>query len=165
VNQSDIITDYQDGYYRIRVNRAQMNYWANPGLYFNDVTVEVDTYLVDGTADNIFGIICRYQNTSNFYYGVISSDGYAGILMTRNGSIDNLGGDYLEQYDEIILGGQLNHIRFDCIGSTLTLFVNGQFLLSVTDSSFSSGDVGLLVGTYSQPMTDLYFDNFTVYQP
>jgi len=165
VNQTDVITEYQDNYYRIRVNDTNLNAWANPGLYYTDVIVEVDTYKVGGPTDNLFGVICRYQNNANFYTGVISSDGFGGILHLNNGTFDNLGGEFLEAYDAIILGGDLNHIRFDCIGSTLTLFVNGAFLISVNDSTLTNGDVGLLAGTYSEAGTDMYFDDFSVYVP
>ena len=53
-----------------------------------DTIVEVDTYWAAGTFDNDFGVICRYQDTSNFYFGAISSDGYAAIIHMKDGSYD-----------------------------------------------------------------------------
>jgi hypothetical protein len=53
----------------------------------------------------------------------------------------------------------------DCIGDTLTLFVNDQQLAQVRDNEFPSGDVGLIAGTYDTPGTDIRFDNFVVYKP
>jgi len=56
-------------------------------------------------------------------------------------------------------------VRADCVGSTLTLYVNGEKLEQVTDSTFDSGDVGLLGGSFETGGVDLLFDNFIVYQP
>jgi hypothetical protein len=33
------------------------------------------------------------------------------------------------------------------------------------DSTLTSGDVGLMAGTFSNPGTDILFDNFVVRQP
>jgi hypothetical protein len=62
-------------------------------------------------------------------------------------------------------GNSGNHLRGDCVGSTLTLYANGQQISSITDTSFTSGDVGLIVGTFDDPNVGVTFDNFTVYQP
>jgi hypothetical protein len=47
----------------------------------------------------------------------------------------------------------------------LTLYANGTEILSVTDSTFDSGDVGLVAGTGDYIGTDILFDDFLVTQP
>ncbi len=165
VNLSDRITDYQDGSYYIWVNNPNSDAWANPNLNAWDTIVEVDTYWATGTLDNDFGVICRYQNTSNFYFGVISSDGFAAIIYMNDGSYDILGADAMERYTAIVQGDAHNHLRFDCVGDTLTLYTNGQLLISVSDTALSSGDVGLIAGTFDQGGVGILFDNFVVYLP
>lgn len=159
------ITDYADGRYRIFVNQPQHDYWANPGRSFEDVRVEVDATKAGGPDDNDFGLICRYQDTENFYAFLISSDGYFGVMKVAQGSSEMLGTDGLQSTDAIRQGATTNHIRGDCVGSQLTLYVNGEKVYSATDSAFSSGDVGLLAGTYDISGTDIHFDNFFVYEP
>ena len=165
VNLDNTITDYQDGYYRIWVKDPNMDIWANPSLYFADTIVEVDTYWISGTYDTDFGIICRYQDTSNFYFAVISSDGYAAVIHMLDGSYTILGADALQPYPAIVQGDALNHIRFDCVGDTLTLYVNGQRLITVSDPSLKNGDLGLIAGTYDEGGVEIFFDNFIVFQP
>ena len=165
VNYSERITDYQDGYYRIRVSNINSDAWANPYLNLSDTIVEVDTFWVGGPYDNDFGVICRYQDVDNFYFGAISSDGFAAIIHLLNGNYNVIGTDGMQPYPAIFQGDQLNHIRFDCIGSTLTLYANGHQLISVTDTSLRAGDVGLIAGTFDQGGVDIYFDNFVVYVP
>lgn len=165
VNASDRITDYQDGFYRIRVEDPNSDVWANPGLNARNTIVEVDTFWVAGTFDNDFGIICRYQDTQNFYFAAISSDGFAGIIHMQDGNYNILGDDSMTPHAAIAQGDAINHLRFDCVGDTLTLYANGQFLLTVTDRTLNIGDVGLIAGTFDQGGIDIFFDNFVVYFP
>jgi hypothetical protein len=165
VNMDHKITDYQDGYYRIWVKDPNMDIWANPSLFFTNTIVEVDTYWGAGTYDNDFGVICRYQDTQNFYFAAISSDGFAAIIHLQDGSYNILGTDGMLPYTAIVQGEATNHIRFDCVRNTLTLYVNGQLLITVDDPSIENGDLGLIAGTYNEGGVDIYFDNFLVYQP
>ena len=159
------MTDYESDYYRIQVLTANTDVWANPGLSFTDTRIEVDATKAGGPDDNDFGVICRYESASNFYFFMISSDGYAGIGKVQDGAQVLIGSEVLETSDAINMGAATNHITADCVGSTLTLTVNGKQVTSVTDTSFTSGDVGLLAGTYSEVGTDIHFDNFIVRKP
>lgn len=165
VDVSEGVTDYADGVYRIWVNTDSTDVWANPGLNFNDTTIEVEATKVGGPDDNDFGVICRYEDESNFYSFIVSSDGYYAIVRVLDGTQEILGEEDMMPSDTINLGNATNDIMADCIGSTLTLYVNGSQLISANDSSFSSGDVGLLAGTFDTPGTDIHFDNFVVRQP
>ena len=65
----------------------------------------------------------------------------------------------------ILTGAQDNRLRADCSGSQLTVYVNNVKLASATDAEYSSGDIGLLAGSFDQTGSDIYFDNFIVYKP
>jgi hypothetical protein len=158
-------TDYANGVYRIWVNDANSDYWANPGLSFTDVQVEVDATKIGGSDNNDLGVICRYQDTENFYFALISSDGFAGIGKIEFGDQTLLTGENLEPADAINQGNSKNALRLDCVGSTLSLRVNGTQVATATDSGFAKGDVGLMAGTYDTPGTEIHFDNFVVRTP
>ncbi len=162
---SDGATDYADGVYRIYVNETSTDYWANPGLDFTDTVIEVDATKVGGPDDNDLGLICRYQDLDNFYFFVISSDGYYAIGKVVDGTQELLGVENMEYSDTIKQGNATNHIRADCFGSHLVLHVNGQKLSDVTDNTYTSGDVGLMAGTFDEAGTDIHFDNFVVKKP
>lgn len=167
VSQGENTTsDYQDGQYVITVVADQYDGWANPGQYFaGDVSVEVDANKLSGPDDNEFGVICRSQDSDNFYYFLISSDGYMGIGKAVDSEWQNLSSDKLEPFDGILQGTQTNTIRADCIGNTLSLYVNGKLAVETTDDSFSDGDVGLVAGSYKTGNVVIGFDNFVVRQP
>ena len=160
------LTDYERGSYRIYVNETSYSAWANPSRNFSDVSVEVEAEKIGGDDDNEFGIICRHANVDNYYVATISSDGFYGFLVRRDGdSLELLNMENMLPSDSINLGNASNHIRLDCVGSTLTLYVNGEFVGETVDSSIGAGDVGLYAGTFSVPGTDILFDNFVVREP
>lgn len=158
-------TDYADGVYRIFVNEPDLDIWSMPGRDFRDVRVEVDALKVGGERDNRFGLICRAIRLDSFYTFIISSDGYYGIGKINGQEYHLIGMEALQPSNAILKGSALNRIRADCIGDTLSLYVNGQKLIEVNDAEFASGDVGLIAGTYQTAGTDIRFDHFVVYQP
>jgi hypothetical protein len=159
-------TDYTDGAYRIWVDKSQADRWANPGLSFTDVRIVVDTSKAAGPDNNDFGVICRYRDSDNFYAFWISSDGFAGIIRYLDGDFLVLSEDELMQAsDQIHQGYATNHLRADCVGSTLRLYVNGELVEEVEDASHAEGDVGLMAGTFNLPGVDIHFDNFVVLAP
>jgi len=161
----DGVTDYHNGSYRILVNTTNTDVWSNPGLRFNDAVIEVEATKAGGDDNNDFGVICRYQNSDNFYFFVISSDGYYGIGKVLNGQQMLIGMESMLPTEVIKQGNATNFVRSECVGSALRLSVNGELLAETEDSSFTTGDVGLLAGSFDVPGTDIRFDNFVVREP
>ncbi len=159
------VSDYQDGGYHISVSPTYSSVWANPGKSFTDVSVEVDGHKLSGVDDNEYGLLCRYQDVDNFYGASISSDGFYGFFKLENGNFGYLGTDKMVTSDAIHKSSESNHIRLDCVGSTLTLYINGAMVSSTSDGTFHSGDVGLYAGTFATTDIDIFFDNFVVRQP
>jgi hypothetical protein len=159
------IADYENGHYEIIVHAKNADFWAYPGLYFEDTIIEVDATTVDGPLDNNFGIICRHQDVKNFYFFIISSDGYYAIGKVINNIQTLISADKMQESDAISQGYSTNHIKAVCDGPRLSLFVNDNQLVSVQDSSLTSGDVGLLAGTFAESETSIHFDNFIVEKP
>lgn len=158
-------TDYLDGQYQIMVTEPDSDYWANPGLDFANIRIETVATKAGGPDDNDFGVICRYQDLGNFYYFVISSDGYAGILKVKDQETTPLGSGRMEPAAAVRQGKATNAVAAECIGPRLRLYVNDQLVAEVQDSDFASGDVGLIAGTFSTPGADIRFDDFNLLVP
>jgi len=158
------IMDYDGGGYRILVNTLQTNFWSTPQKDFSNVRVEVDSGKIAGPDENRIGLICRF-NGSDYYFFIITSDGYYGVGVFFAGQAILLGGAEMQFSPTIKQGVAVNHLRADCNGSLLTFFVNGLQLTQVQDVTLVSGDVGLLAGAFSNPGVDVVFDNFVVLQP
>ena len=165
VRTEEGMTDYENEKYRIMVNASNADYWTNPGLNLRNVVIEVDVGKIGGPDDNDFGVLCRYLDTENFYFLIISSDGYYGIGKVQNGEQKLLDPPQMYHSEAILAGDQVNHIQAECNGSHLALAVNGVPLAETTDSNFLEGDVGLIVGSFDDPGVDIWFDNFMVKVP
>lgn len=158
------IMDYDAGGYRILVNSAQTNFWSTPHQNFSDVRIEVDTGKIAGPDENRIGLICRF-NGSDYYFFIISSDGFYGMGVYSGGQAVLLGQSEMQSSANIHKGLAVNHLRADCVGNTLTLYINGFQAAQAQDSTLASGDVGVLAGTFATPGVDVFFDNFVVLQP
>jgi hypothetical protein len=158
------IMDYDAGGYRILVNSLQTNFWATPHKNYADVRIEVDTGKIGGPDENRIGVVCRF-NGSDYYFFMISSDGYYGMGVYKGGLAVLLGQSEMRSDSNIKQGLAVNHLRADCIGNTFTFYVNGFQVAQAQDTSLTSGDIGLLAGTFAQPGVDIVFDNFVVLKP
>lgn len=168
IDVSDGITDYGDGVYRIQINISDTDIWANPAnLNFADTSISVDVTKVAGPDDNDFGLICRYRDNNNFYFGIISSDGYYAIGTVQGGVQTAIGQDGMQPATEgvIKIGSETNRLRFDCVGDTLSLYANEQLIVTVQDATLTEGNVGLLAGTFAEAGVEINFDNFIVRKP
>jgi hypothetical protein len=130
---------------------------------------------VDATPDDIgdaasWGLACRRdREVGRFYYAFIADFGSgaaAGIIRQ-----DEPGGEWVELGSaEIPNGvdigrGVTNRLRLDCLGSTLTLFVDGQEAVRVTDSTYPSGSVALFVNPIpsdGEASAEVAFDNLVI---
>jgi hypothetical protein len=158
-------TEYSDGSFRIFVNSDVTGKISIPRLLFTDVIIEVDASKVAGPDNNDYGVICRYQDENNFYFFEISSDGYFSIGKYKDDQLMLIGMEQMQTSDFIRQGQATNRIRAACIGSSLSLSVNGHLLVEVEDGDYTVGDVGLLAGTFETPGVDILFDNFKVFKP
>ncbi len=157
--------EYMDGQYQVSVAQPSFDLWTVSGETYTDVQVEVDATPLMGSSMNRFGLLCRYQGTEDFYFFIVTGDGYYAIGKVRDGERVLLGQEMLNFSDAILQFNTQNHLRFDCAGDTLTGYVNSRALATVRDSDFASGDAGILAGTFEQGGVDVVFDNFVVYKP
>jgi hypothetical protein len=156
---------YSEHAYRIVVSAANYELWALSGHVYGNVRIEADATRLAGPEQNQFGLICRAVDHDNFYFFLISSDGYFAVGKVIDDKPTLLGQKMMSYTPGIATGNVPNHLRFDCIGQTLTAYVNGHAVAMVTDSDFSQGDAGLLAGAFDTPGVDIAFDNFVVFKP
>ena len=163
VSNDNGIMDYDQGSYRMLVRQPQLNLWSTPKRNFGDVRVETDVLRLAGPDENRAGLICRYHE-GDYYFFIISNDGFYAIGKFIGGNTLLLGQSEMLS-SQYILTNTINHLRADCIGDELTLFVNFKQIASVQDADFPSGGVGLLAGAFDEAGVDLSFDHFVVMQP
>jgi hypothetical protein len=165
---ADSATDYTENQYRMYAALPNYLLWANPQKVFPvDVVIQVIAAKKAGPDNNAFGILCRYQDAKNYYVLMISSDGQAGIAKVLDGQGPTMiSGEQMHPAKAIQKGNTINLLRAECVGDLLQLFVNDSLVASATDESIhSNGDAGLWVGSYDDPGTEIFFDDFLVRRP
>lgn len=157
--------DYFDGFYRLHVLGDHQLLSTGPGLDFTDLHLEADLIKVVGSSDDLFGLVCRAIDPQNYYFFIVSSDGYYGIGRMEAGEQMLLSSPGMLPSEVIRQGKTKNHLQVDCIAERLTLSVNGQELASVADNELTKGDAGILAGTLADSENVVLFDNFSVTKP
>lgn len=156
--------DYDGGGFRFLINSLNTNFWSTPRKSFRDVRIEVDLAKLSGPDENRIGLLCRFVE-DDYYFFMISSDGYYTIGKFIDGSAILLGQSEMQYHPAVHTGFAVNHLRADCISNMLVLYVNGNPVAQARDSELSEGKAGLLAGSFNQPGVDIIFDNFVVLQP
>jgi hypothetical protein len=155
---------YNLGGYVISVDLRNDVIWSVRSQPFINVRVEVEGMRLSGPRDGTYGVVCRHENGSNYYYFFVGSDGSYGIGKKVAGVMNYL---VLEQDTNAVIytGAATNVVRADCIGNTLTLYANDQQLATVDDEEFTAGAVGMAAGTQSTTGYEVLFDNIKIYEP
>jgi hypothetical protein len=127
-----------------------------------DTQIEVTAHRTDGPLDGYYGIICNFQNGTNYYILAIGVDGWYGIGLKKAGQFKFLQ-EGVDQTGVVRTGNSENSLRAECAKGTLTLWANGIQLATVKDRTFTSGTVGLGVGNRKVPGTVVLFQNFKIF--
>jgi len=111
-----------------------------------------------------FTVSFRWQEQSSGYELYVDTmnqggRGMASLSRFVNGANRDLT-EWIES-DAIRTGGQSNHVTIQAAGSTLTVAINGQPILAVSDDRFRDGDIALGAFTCDRP-TEARFDNLIV---
>lgn len=159
------VTDFLNGEFVIMVGKPNTTLWSKPNRYLTDVSIEVDAKEVAGPDDNLYGVICRYQDADNFYRLVIGGNGYAGITKRARGVVTVISGPHLALSNAVHRGQATNHIQAVCKGNELKLFVNGEAVAQASDGDFAAGDTGLLAAAGKHPGIEIHFSNYLVKMP
>lgn len=157
-----------DGVLRLSTSQPGQIWWTNATRNMDDTIITVQARQVGGPNDNAYGVICRYQGPENFYVFLVSGDGYYAIGKYQSGNeqIVYLTGEGQYIFSNVInQGPAANEIRASCIGSELSLTVNGIPLETVNDSTFVVGDIGLAASTFQPGTAVIQFDNVQVIAP
>jgi len=152
---------FEDGEYHILVKKASWVSWGDTDTEFSDFSLEVEARLVDGAGEGQYGLIFREEDSDNFYMFNISHNGMYKLRKQVDGEWQNII-EWTES-SHVRTGTSTNHLRVVCRGSEITMYVNGHYLDTVTDHSFSAGKLGVFAGTFNEPNFHVAFDNLIVW--
>ena len=164
---SDSSVEYADGGLHMQIFTPNYFVWSTPDDQdYENVHIEV-TVRNNGTdSTTAFGILCHQQAvTDSFYYVAVTPGGDYAIAKAALAQTDVFltNNDQWAQSDTIAKDAASYRVGADCGNGTLALYVDGQQIASVTDSSYVNGGVGVLTWSGEEVASgDVTFDDFVM---
>ena len=164
---SDSSVEYANEALKFIVFTKNYFVWSTPGNEeYQNVHMEV-TMLNNGTDSTTgFGLMCNQQTSDkkSFYYLAITPAGEYAIAKATTDQSDVFltNNDTWASSDLIAKDASSYRVGADCASNgTLTLYVNGQQVASVSDVSYTSGGVAVFTWSGEEATkTDVSFDDF-----
>jgi hypothetical protein len=141
--------------------------WSTPNTEeYRNIHMEVTVVNNDTDSTTAFGLMCNQQEVQdNFYYFAVTPAGQYAIAKASQGQKDV----FLTNEDQWAVSELIPQdapsykVGADCANGALTLYVDGQEIASVSDSSYISGNIALFTFSGEEaPTTDVSFDDFLV---
>jgi len=139
--------------------------WSTPDdEVYENIHMEV-TVINNGTdATTAFGLMCNKAVVNDFYYLAITPSGQYAIAkaVTAQTDVFLTNNDEWADSDLIAINADSYRVSVDCGNGALTLYVDGQEIASVNDSSYTNGRVAVFAWSGEEVgiTTDVSFDDF-----
>jgi predicted GH43/DUF377 family glycosyl hydrolase len=151
---------YLDGEYRILVKSALGGGWvyspfAAPADYVLEASMRYAS-MVGGNGGLFFDAV----DAGHHYYYALTTNGYYSLWKLSETNTALINWTVASGYNPYPQANRLGVVRHD---GEIGLYLNGQFLASVSDSSYYGGaHVGLRAAGIGSPSVDVRFDDFEV---
>jgi hypothetical protein len=158
---ADSSVEYNNDGLEIKVFTPYYVTWSTQSLEsYENTHLEVNVQNNSTDQESFFGFICNEQGTTNaFYYVGVSPDGYYAFNKSKVVGDDEILKDGTS--DVISASAQSMRLGLDCKNGSMALYVNGQLIDSVSDSTYTSGTFGLFgASDDEQNGTSVLFDDF-----
>src|SRR5688572_18004681 len=164
---TDSAVEYANGALQMIVYTKNYFVWSTPNDQdYQNVHMEV-TVINNGTdSTTAFGLMCNQQAgiDNSFYYFAVTAAGQYAIAKAEEGADADIfltNNDEWANSDLIAKDASSYRVGADCGNGTLTLYVEGQQIASVSDSSYTNGGVAVFTWSGEEATTtDVSFDDF-----
>ena len=158
----DVTAGYDQGNYRILIDRNYWACWVWPDFQCEDCSTEVTAWRSGGQGSS-YGILFGVVDNNNYYlYRVDPGRREYALVRRQSGSWDVL--IPVTVSNHIDSGEAHNRLKVTREGSMIKLYVNGHYLNGYTDSTFTgSRRVGLYAESEGHHPVILRYDDFTVW--
>jgi hypothetical protein len=163
---ADSAVEYVDEALNIQLFTGNYVVWTYPNEEsYENIHMEV-TVKNNGTdSDTAFGLFCykQYPIDDSRYYFAVSPNGDYAIAKAQLALDDEIltNGNTWGKSDLIKPDADSYRIGVDCGNGTLTLYVDGQKIDSVSDSTYTSGSIALFAWSgETVKKVDVSFDDF-----
>lgn len=164
---TDSAVEYVDNALKFDVFTSNYFVWSTPDDNEYEIIHMEVTVLNHGTdSTTAFGLICDKSSGKDFYYVALTPAGQYAIAKAVDGEKDVFltNNDDWASSDLIPQNADSYQVGMDCGHGILTLYVDGNQIASVDDSSYTSGRVAVLVwsGEDDGITNSVSFDDFVM---
>jgi len=164
---ADSAIEYVNAGLQMKIFTSNFFVWSTPDDQdYENVHIEVTVINNDTDSTTAFGILCDQQVTdSAFYYFAMTPAGEYAIAKASIATSDVFltNNDKWETSDAIAVNAASYRVGADCGNGTLTLYVDGKQIDSVSDSSYTTGGVGVFTWSAEDvAAADVTFDDFVM---
>jgi hypothetical protein len=153
---------YRSSELRIAVEEENTLAWSMLDTEVENFYVEVDVIQREGSLDNQFGFLFRFDETGNYYLFAASNDGYYSLQLYNEGEWTPIL-DW-EESDAIEVGeGTVNTLGLLAEGDSLTLLINDFIVDEASDDTLAGTGLALNAGVFDEPPIELGFDNLRLW--
>jgi len=164
---TDSSVEYSNGGLQIQVFTKNFFIWSTPDTNdYENVHIEVTVNNNGTDPTTAFGVMCYQQAVNSaFYYFAMTPAGEYAIVEASVALPDVFltNDDKWATSDAITKDASSYRVGADCGNGTLTFYVDGKQIDSVSDSTYTSGSVGLFAWSGEETSgTDVTFDDFVM---
>ena len=164
-NDSTGTCGFSGGAYHVSLSQQGTHHYCTAGATnYSNFTYQVQMTIVQGDSGGI--IFCTDLANGNYYYFHIGIDGSYSLDIINNNSFAStlkIGSNTANNNTAINTGlNQPNVIAVVANGISIDLYVNNQHIDSVTDSTFSQGEIGVAASSNSN-LTEVVFSDAKVW--
>ena len=167
-SDSDRTVEYVDESLNIKIAAQNYFVWTMPNdNTYDNIHMEVTAINRNADPHAAFGITCNQQfiNESRYYFAITPAGEYAIVLAALAQDDTFLTNGGWETSDLIAKNAASYRIGVDCGKGKLTLYVDGQQIASVDDTTYPSGGFALFALSGNQDNgADVLFDDFIMTQ-
>jgi serine/threonine protein kinase len=167
LTDSDSSIEYVEEALHMLIFTKDFFVWSTPNdTKYENVHLEATVINNDTDPTTAFGLLCAQQEEKwSFYYFAITPAGEYAIAKAVTDEADFFltNDDQWASSDLIAHNASSYRVGADCGNGTLTLYVDGEQIDSVSDTTYSIGKVGLLTWSGEDVASaDVTFDDFLV---
>jgi len=156
-----------DGFYRLETTRPMS---AETSIIYSDqpygsIGIEMRATLDESSAiASAYGVVFRYQDPDNYNVFAVDGVGRFSIWTRQDGEWDELrDADENWTLNEAVQPvGESNRVTIEIINRRITGYINNQRVTSVTDSTFTDGQIGIYFAADEGNAT-VMVDSYKVY--
>jgi hypothetical protein len=164
-SDSIVAREHTDEGYQYQINDPELIAWGHMSTLYTNFGIEVEGHAI-GDVGADYGIIFRFSgqgDTLNTFFFLIHTTGTFSVLKIEGGEWVVPNPVESQAFTHIRKGDEPNTLRVLADEATLSFYINGHHVETLTDQPSTRGRLGVFAGTRGEAPARVVFTRVTVY--